>query len=140
MRGRLEEQLSRFSRIGNACFSDCHTHPRRLNGDVHTKQELRMRSVEGEGGLCALAAYYQALYHTFLSRFVVMPMTLMTPIEEPTNQLTDRLTDRPTNQPTYQLTYQPTNIHKVTFQVPIERGDLSKYEKSPLGVDRRGRK
>ena len=23
LRGRLEEQLSRFSRIGNACFSDC---------------------------------------------------------------------------------------------------------------------
>ena len=83
-----------------------------------------MRSVEGEGGLCALAAYYQALYHTFLSRLVVIPVTLMTPIEEPTNQ----------------PTYQPTNIPKVTFQVPIERGDLSKYEKSPLGVDRRGRK
>ena len=51
-------------------------HPRRLNGEVHTKQELRMRSVEGEGGLCALAAYYQAFYHTFLSRLVVMLVTL----------------------------------------------------------------
>ena len=29
-----------------------------------------MRSVEGEGGLCAIAAFYQALYHTFLSRLV----------------------------------------------------------------------
>ena len=59
-------------------------HPRRLNGEVHTKQELRMRSVEGEGGLCALAAYYQAFYHTFLSRLVVMPIILIRSIEEQT--------------------------------------------------------
>ena len=80
---------------------------RRLDGEVHTKQELRLRSVEGEGGLCALAAYYQAFYHTFLSRLVVMLITLI-------------------------------NQHESTFQVPIEGGDLPKYEKSPLRVDRRG--
>ena len=67
LRGRLEEQLSRFARI-EKCFT---SHPRRLDGEVHTKQELRMRSVEGEGGLCALAAYYQAFYHTFLSRLLI---------------------------------------------------------------------
>ena len=51
---------------------------------MHTKQELRLRSVEGDGGLCALAGYYQALYHTFLSRLVML-MTLMMPTEESTN-------------------------------------------------------
>ena len=42
---------------------------RRLDDGVHTKQELRLRPVEGDAGLCALAALYQALYHTFLSRW-----------------------------------------------------------------------
>ena len=83
MRGRLEEQLSRFAELRNTCFLLIITpHPRRLDGEVHTKQELRMRSVEGEGGLCALAAYYQAFYHTFLSRLVVIPIILIRSIEE----------------------------------------------------------
>ena len=86
---------------------------RRLDGDVHTKQELRLRSVEGEGGLCALAGFYQALYHTFLSRLVML-MTLMMPTEE------------------------SINIHKVTFKVSTDGAKLPKYEKSSLGEDRRG--